>query len=194
MPAISELDEPLSDGHVCIRLAAERDIPEILIAHQDDPVLAELIGLVRPPTGAELGRAMEGAAVGRATGTAVTLTILEPGSDECCGQIHAERFDWEHAHAEISIWLVPDARGRGLGHRALALSAAWLLEACRLERVQLLAPPGNEPAIRAALAAGFTSEGILRSHARLRGTRTDLTVLSRIASDEARPSSDGARP
>jgi len=185
MPAIPELEEPLSDGHARVRLAAERDIPEVLIAHQDDPGFAQLIGLERPPTGAELGRAMERAAADRARGTAVTFTILEPGSDDCRGQIHADRFDWEHAHADLAVWVAPDARGRGLGRRALALAAAWLLGAAGLERVQLLVPPGNERAVSAALAAGFASEGILREHMRVRGTRIDVTVLSRIAADEA---------
>jgi ribosomal-protein-alanine N-acetyltransferase len=186
MPAIPELNQPLSDGHASIRLAAERDIPEVLIAHQDDPGLAASLGLEHPPTGAQLGRAMEEAPVGRAAGAAVTLTVLEHDSDECRGQIRADRFDWEHAHADLGIWIAPGARGHGLGRRALCLAAGWLLDACGLERVQVLAPPGNEPVIRAALAAGFAREGILRSHIRARGTRIDLTVLSRIVSDSPR--------
>jgi RimJ/RimL family protein N-acetyltransferase len=186
MPAILRLDEPLSDGHVRIRPAAERDIPEVLIAHQDDPRLAPLLGLERPPSGAELGRAMEEAETLRAAGTAVTLTILEADTDECRGQIHAHHFDWEHVHADLDIWVAPDARGLGLGHRALTLAATWLLDACGLQRVQLLTLTDNEPAIRTALAAGFVNEGVLRSHARLRGARVDLTVLSRIASGSAR--------
>lgn len=185
MPSIPDLNETLDDGRVSLRMAAERDIPEILIAHQDDPLLAPLIGLERAPTGAQIGRAMEEGPAARAAGAEVTLTILETGSDVCRGQILAERFDWEHAHADLEIWVAPDARGRGLGRAALALAAAWLLDACGLVRVQLLTPPGNEPAIRAALAAGFDREGVLRSHARRHATRTDLTVLSRIASDPA---------
>lgn len=183
MPAIPELNEPLSDGHASIRLAAERDIPEVLIAHQEDPLLVRALGLERPPSGAQLGRAMEEAPVRRATGLGVTLTILESGSDDCRGQIEADRFDWEHAHANLGIWVAPDARGGDLGRRALALAAAWLIDACGLVRVQLLTPPGNEPAIGAARGAGFTHEGVLRAHARARGERSDLAVLSWIATD-----------
>jgi len=183
MPSIPELGEPLSDGHVSVRLAAERDIPEVLIAHQEDPRLAPALGLERPPSGAQLGRAVEEAQERRAAGVGVTLTILEPGSDECRGQIEADRFDWEHRHANLGIWVAPDARGRGLGRRALALVAAWLIDAGGLVRVQLLAPVDNEAAIATALAAGFTREGVLRAHARARGARVDLTVLSWVASD-----------
>jgi len=186
MPAIPEPTEPLSDGHVSLRLSAERDIPEILIAHQDDPRLAASLGLEHPPSGAQLGREIEEAPASRAAGAAVSLTIVEPGADECRGQVRADRFDWEHAHADLGIWVAPDARGRGVGSHALALGAAWLIDACSLERVQLLAPPDNEPAIRAALAAGFAREGTLRSHTVRGGARIDLAVLSRVASDSAR--------
>ncbi|MDQ6805045.1 MAG: GNAT family N-acetyltransferase [Actinomycetota bacterium] len=183
MPSIPEPGDPLSDGHVSLRLAAERDIPEVLIAHQEDPRLAAALGLERPPSGAQLGRAMEEAEARRAAGVGVTLTILEHESDDCRGQIEADRFDWEHLHADVGIWVVPDGRARGLGRRALALAAAWLVDACGLVRVQLLAPPDNEAAIRTALGAGFTREGVLRAHARARSGRVDLTVLSWIASD-----------
>lgn len=190
MPAIPELNDPLTDGQASIRLAAERDIPEVLIAHQEDPQLATALGLERPPSGAELGRAMEAASARRAAGASVTLTILAPGSEDCRGQVHAHRFDWEHGHADLDIWVAPDARGHGLGGHALALAAAWLIDACGLVRVQLLVPPDNEPAIRAAVAAGFTREGVLRAHARDRAVRgdavrVDLTILSRVASDLA---------
>ena len=60
MPSIPELDKPL-DRRASWRCAtaAERDIPEILIAYQDDPELHMRLGLERPPSGAELGRQME---------------------------------------------------------------------------------------------------------------------------------------
>jgi RimJ/RimL family protein N-acetyltransferase len=186
MPEIPDLSDPLADGHAGIRLAAERDIPEVLIAHQEDPLLAAALGLERPPSGAQLGRAMEEAAAQRGAGSAVTLTIVEPGSDECRGQFYADRFDWEHAHADVAVWVAPHARGRGLGGHALALASTWLMDACELVRVQLLTPPENEVAIRTALAAGFTQEGVLRAHARARARRVDLAILSRVAADPAR--------
>ena len=42
------LAEPLTDGQVVLRDYAERDIPEILIAHQDDPRMHLLTGEDRP--------------------------------------------------------------------------------------------------------------------------------------------------
>jgi [ribosomal protein S5]-alanine N-acetyltransferase len=183
MPAIPAPTEPLSDGHVVLRLSAERDIPEILIAYQDDPELHLRLGGEPPPTGAELGRREERAAAERDAGKHLTLTILEPGSDDCRGQIYVHHIDWEDGRAELGIWLVPQARGRGLGSRALTLASAWLFEACGLSRLQLLTEPDNEPMIRAALAAGFVTEGELRGYLLERGKRVSATIMSLLPSD-----------
>ncbi len=183
MPSIPEPPVPLSDGVVALRLSAERDIPEILIAHQDDPELYRRLGEERPPSGAELGRRSERAEGERQAGRGLELTILEPGSDECVGQLAANRFDWIHARAELGLWLAPQVRGRGLAPRALRLGSEWLFGACGLERVQIITEPDNEPMLRTALAAGFTEEGVLRAYTRERGARVDCTVLSLLPGD-----------
>jgi RimJ/RimL family protein N-acetyltransferase len=180
---IPELDDPLTDGHVVLRAAAERDIPEILIAYQDDPRLHVVLGQNRPPSAAELGRRSEAADVDRMTGKRVHLTIVEPGSDICRGEINAHHFDWDHGRAELGVWLAPQARGRGIAPRALRLASAWLFDACGLERVQLLTAPDNEAMLQAARKAGFVHEGVLRRYAVELGERVDAAVLSRLPSD-----------
>jgi RimJ/RimL family protein N-acetyltransferase len=189
MPPIPELTEPLANGRVVLRLAAERDIPEILIAHQDDPAMHASLGMKRPPSGAELGRQLEDAPRERAMGASVTLTILEPGSEECRGQVHARHIEWAHGRAELSVWVAPHARCNGLARSALGLASSWLFGVCGLERVQLLAQPDNEPMIRAARGAGFLHEGVLRAHERGRGSRVDCAVLSLLRTD-LRPSDE----
>jgi len=157
---------------VGLRLAADRDIPEILIAHQDDPQLYARLGLQRPPSGAELGRQMELAERERETGMRVRLTIVEPGSDACRGRISVHSIDWESGRAELGMWLVPQARGRGLAPAALLLAAGWLFEKCNLDCVHLLTEPGNEPMLRAARGAGFAEEGMRRR------SDVDMIVMS----------------
>src|ERR1700761_4125096 len=129
MPAFPDLSEPLSGTAASLRPAVERDIPEMLIAHQDDPRLYRRIGLERPPSGAELGRRAEGAAAESAAGARVWLTIVAPGGDECRGELDVRDVDWDHLRAEISIWVSPAHRGRGMGADALRLAGGWLLEA-----------------------------------------------------------------
>lgn len=191
MPSFPSLAEPLTGPAVQVRLAAERDIPEILIAHQDDPELYLRMGTRRPPSGAELGRRIEEGPADRAGGTGIWLTIVavgEPGgtaTDDCIGQIDVHGVDWDHGRAQLGMWIAPRHRGRGLGTEALRLTAHWLLQACRLERVQLLTEPDNAPMRHAARAAGFTDEGILRAYLKEHGQRVDVTMLSLVAGDLA---------
>jgi RimJ/RimL family protein N-acetyltransferase len=183
MPSLPDLDEPLTDADVAVRLAAERDIPEVLIAYQDDRELHLRMGAERPPSGAELGRMAERAEIDRAAGRAVTLTITGRGSDVCLGQVKVHHVDWDHGRVELGIWVAPQARGRGLGATALRLVARWLLEHPAFERVQLLTEVDNERVLRAAAAAGFTYEGMLRGYLRERGMRIDARVLSLVGRD-----------
>jgi RimJ/RimL family protein N-acetyltransferase len=183
MPAIPELTAPLSDGHVGLRAAAEKDIPEILIAHQDDPQLHLRLGFERPPSGAQLGTLAENADAEREAGRHVSFTILVEQSDTCRGRIAVHHFDWDHLRAELGIWLAPQVRGQGLAPRALRLAAPWLFEECGLARLEMFTETDNEPMLRTARAAGFVNEGVLRSYVRERGTRLDTVVLSLLPTD-----------
>jgi [ribosomal protein S5]-alanine N-acetyltransferase len=183
MSSFPQLTEPLTDGAVVLRDYVERDIPEILIAYQDDPQLHVLTGEDRPPSGAELGRLAEREWTDRNAGERATLTILEPGSDTCRGQVRVHPVDWDHSRAEIGIWLAPKMRGRGLGRGALRLAGGWLLGPCRIARVELVVEPGNTAMIGAAQAAGFVREGILRAYVRNRGKGVDVAIMSLIPED-----------
>jgi RimJ/RimL family protein N-acetyltransferase len=183
MPVIPDLEHPLTDGSVALRLTAERDIPEILIAYENDVHMHERLGEERPPSGAELGRQSERADADRAGGTYVALTIVQPGADECVGQIRVHTIDWTHARAELGVWLAPQVRGQGLAARALRLAARWLFDRCGLERLQMMTEPDNEPMLRAARAAGFVHEGVLRGYTRERGARFDCAILSLLRTD-----------
>jgi RimJ/RimL family protein N-acetyltransferase len=154
-PEIPELRERLSDGEVELRTSSEWDIPDILIAHQDDRELYRRLGLTRPPSGAELGRAAERDPAERATGTGVKLTIVEPGSDDCRGRVEVHEIDWERGSAELAIWVAPQLRGRETARRALRLAAGWLFASVGLRRLTLNVEADNVAMLRAASAAGF---------------------------------------
>jgi RimJ/RimL family protein N-acetyltransferase len=188
MSSIPELLDPLSDGVVALRPYAQRDIPEILIAYQDDPELHVSLGYDRPPSGAELGRLSERADADRAAGIGISLTILQQGSDTCVGEVEIHKIDWMDGRAELGMWLAPQVRGRGLAARALRLLARWLFENCGIKRLEIITEPSNRAMIRAAQAAGFAHEGVLRGHTRERGGRVDCAIMSLLPSDLAGPS------
>jgi RimJ/RimL family protein N-acetyltransferase len=182
MPSFPDV-RTLSDGVVTLRLSAERDIPEILLAYEDDPELHVRIGMEKPPSGAELGRRAERMEGDLAAGRWVMFTILKPGSDEFRGEINVHHVAWEHRRADLGVWLAPAARGRGLARSALVLVVRWLLAECGFERVQVLTEPDNEPMLRTAAAAGFTREGVLRAYQRERGVRVDCVILAVVRAD-----------
>jgi len=183
MPSFPDLVTPLRSERVTLRFASERDIPEILIAHQDDPELHARLGLERAPSGAELGRRTDGEADERAAGAGVRFTILEPDSETCRGQLDVHRVDWDHLRAEAGIWVAPGFRRRGFGAGALRLAGQWLLGVCGLARLELLTEPDNKAMIAAAAAAGLVQEGILRAYVHERERRLDLVVLSLLPAD-----------
>ena len=183
MPAFPELVEPLADGSVTVRFAAARDIPEVLIAYQDDPGLHRRMAEERPPSGAELGRRAERAEAERLAGRALTMTIVDPGEDTCRGQVFVHQVDWDNLVAELGIWVAPQRRRRGMAARALALVGEWLLRETGLERVHVLTEPGNEAMMHAARAAGFSYEGVLRGYVRERAGRIDAAMLSLVRRD-----------
>jgi RimJ/RimL family protein N-acetyltransferase len=185
MPAIPDLHEPLTDGSVSLRLPAEWDIPEILIAHEGDPRLHVALGLERPPSGAELGREVENAAQERAAGRGLKLTITEAGHDDCQGRLSLHEINWTHRRAELGIWIAPGQRGRGHATRALRLALPWLFAETPLERLGLLTEADNAAMRAVARSAGFAEEGVLRHFVRDQGRGVDLVSLSRLRSDSA---------
>ena len=166
-----------------LRLAAERDIPEILIAHQDDPQLFAQLRMQRPPSGAELGRRTELADTERSLGARLWLTILAPGSDVCRGQIDVHDAELHYGRADLDLWVAPEHRHRGLGSAALALAGRWLIGEADLARVQLFIEPGNGAMLATAAKAGFVREGLLRGYWRERGGRRDAEAWSLVTPD-----------
>jgi [ribosomal protein S5]-alanine N-acetyltransferase len=84
---------------------------------------------------------------------------------------------------EIGFWLIPRARGRGLGSRAVALLARWALTEASLARVEALVVPDYVASQRVLEKAGFRREGRLRSYFELERQRADALIYSLLPSD-----------
>jgi RimJ/RimL family protein N-acetyltransferase len=159
MASIPFLEGRLGDDVVELRTIADWDIPEVLIAHQDDPEMYRRLGLDKPPTGAKLGSEVERYADDLAHGRRVALTLVEPGRNDCRGRVDAHAFHWDRGSAELGIWVAPDFRGRGYARHALTLFSGWLLGSVGLQTLELITGADNEPLLAAAAAAGFTETG-----------------------------------
>ncbi len=137
MPSIPPPPDRIVDALVELRPIAEWDIPEVLIAHQDDPELHRRLGAAHPPTGAELGRQVEEEAARRHAGAAVSLTIVEPGGSDCRGRVEVDGIDWSRGGAEVRVWVIPQLRGRGYEQRAADLATRWLRESVGLDALSV---------------------------------------------------------
>ncbi len=135
MPAIPQPPERLGDDLIELREIAEWDIPDTLIAFEDDRELHRRIGWAKPPTGAQLGSEVERELEARLAGKVVTFTIVERGGRDWRGRVTLYGFDWEDASASMQIFLAPRARGRGYEQRAVGLAARWLFENVAVDRL-----------------------------------------------------------
>src|SRR5947209_3379306 len=149
MVSFPALLDPLTDGVISLRPFAERDIPDVLIAYQDDPELHLRLGLDRPPSAAELGRRSESGQEDRIAMRGMTLTILVGESAFSAGELNVHHVHAAHGRCELGLWLAPAARGRGHGTRALRLASGWLIEPCGFGRLAIHTTPENV-AMRAA--------------------------------------------
>ena len=83
----------------------------------------------------------------------------------------------------VGYWIAPWARGHGYAAEAAHALAEWGL-GLGAPRVHLLADVGNVASQAAAVRAGFTREGVLRSCLDYRdGSRGDAVVFSRLPED-----------
>ncbi len=112
----------MGDKLIELRPIAEWDIPEVLIAHQDDRELHRWLGMSKPPTGAQLGREVEDAESHRLAGDVLKLTIVDPGGNDCRGRVEVGDLDWERGSADVRVWVAPQSRGRGYEQRAAELT------------------------------------------------------------------------
>jgi ribosomal-protein-alanine N-acetyltransferase len=90
----------------------------------------------------------------------------------------------EHGIAELSYWVFPSNRGRGMACRAVRLACDYAFADLGVERVELYIEPDNLASRGVARSAGFREEGVLRSQGvTVTGERRDMVLYSRLPSD-----------
>lgn len=90
----------------------------------------------------------------------------------------------DDAAAEISYWVFPLHRRRGLASRAVRLACAYGFSDLGIARIELYVQPDNHASRGVARTAGFTEEGTLRSRElTVAGERRDMVLYARLASD-----------
>ena len=116
----------------------------------------------------------------RARGEFLGLAVTDASKRPFLGHVMLHTLAWRHRRAEIGYWLVPPARGRGVGRTAVSLLVDWAFEALELERMEITTTPDNEAARALARSARLHAGGRLAPRNLERGRRVDVVILARL--------------
>jgi RimJ/RimL family protein N-acetyltransferase len=160
--SLARLTQPvLHDGELRLRPWQPADAPAVAAAY-DDPAIRQWHA--RSMAGDE-ARAWVKQWPGRwrsETGAGWAV-VGEQGS--LLGQISLRAFDLPEGAAEISYWVLPEARGCRVASRALQMLTDWAFGTLGLHRIVVKHSTGNAASCRVAERAGYPLEGTERSSA-----------------------------
>jgi RimJ/RimL family protein N-acetyltransferase len=179
--SITRGDDPEPQGHwwsvpvlegdgVRLREFRSTDAKRVAEACNDQRTQEWLVGLPSPYTLDDAEGFIESRQEIRASGEGVTWVIVDPDTDELLGNVSC--FDLrnriDQTMGEIGYWAHPEARGRGVMSKAVALvirHAFTPLEDGGLGRRRLVvfAAEGNTASKHVAEVNGFTEFGVERS-------------------------------
>jgi len=172
--------EGLERDGVALRRLRARDASPFAAAFRDDPTLGEQIGADEDPTENGVRRFIARQPGLRARGEFLGLVVTDATRRPFLGHVMLHTIAWRHRRAEVGYWLIPSARGRGIGRTAVSLLVDWAFAELGLDRIEITTTPDNEPARRLAESLGFTAEGVLVGRNLERGRRVDVLLLARL--------------
>lgn len=177
----------LADGDVRLRELRDSDVPAFARALQDPGVFdAAYSGQLAADEREVLAYVRKTRPLAEA-GERILLTIAGP-DDEMAGLGMLFGLNERNLDGEIGFWLAPDARGAGIGTRAVRLLTGWALHAVGRERVYAMTRPENAGARALLERAGFVLDGTIRGRERRAdGTRGDSVSYTMLFTDDQAP-------
>jgi RimJ/RimL family protein N-acetyltransferase len=164
----------LRDGSILIREWRSDDAEAVYLACQDPAIQYWMPVIPRPYTRQDARAFVTGEA--RVDG-GYNFAVEDDGAG-VVGSVGIV-VDSAAAIGHAGYWCAPAARGRGIVPCALRLLCRHAVEELGVERVELVVDPDNASSLRVAEKAGFTREGVLRSHLPYPdGRRRDSVIFS----------------
>lgn len=102
------------------------------------------------------------------------------------GQVALRGVNLAMGVSQVSYWVLPGARGRGVATTALRALTAWGLREVGFHRLWLMHSTGNDPSCAVATNAGYETEGTLREALLHADGWHDMHVHGRTVSHGAR--------
>ena len=150
----------LLDAELKLRPPTEADIPAIVAACRD-PEIARFIPFV--PTSYnedDARRWLDAVQAGWRTTPERTFAVLDHERDEFLGVVTVNLAE----KGTVGYWLAPDARGRGVMTRSVALVVDWARQTHGIGVLRLTTHPDNLASQRVAERAGFRRIGMTHEH------------------------------
>jgi RimJ/RimL family protein N-acetyltransferase len=176
-PLTTDEGESLDLGDIVLRPWLVADIPA-LCAALADPDIAAWSSLPQPFGRAEAQAFIDESRLMWRDGSGAAFAVVSADSGTLVGAV--SRYGPDGHHASIGCWVVPDARGRGIGTRALQAVADRTFETTATIRLEAFIIVGNDGSERMAQRAGFEREGVLRAFEIVDGRPVDCVAYSRI--------------
>lgn len=168
-------------GDIALRPWHPDDAPAVLAACQD-PDIARWAGVPQPFGPEDATRFIEASLGLGSEGTGVAFAIVDTRSGRLLGAI--TRFGPDGHRATLGCWVTAEARGRGVGRRAVRGVTDWTFASTDVVRVEAFILAGNDASERMLAHAGFTREGVLRAwEPGPDGTPADCVAWSRLRTD-----------
>jgi len=183
-------DQPvLSEGPVRLRRPAPGDEPGIMAAFRD-PDSVRWFGGPQPYEEKHARQFVRDHAPAEwAKGVEAIFAVVD-GADAYAGSVDLRISPADPAVGEVGFLIAPQARGRGYATAALLAISRWGFDALGLARIEWRAEVGNDASRRVAAKAGFAFEGVQRAGVGGGGTRRDMWVAARTATDHTEPHSE----
>jgi RimJ/RimL family protein N-acetyltransferase len=150
----------------------------------NDPQIARY-SLRPPPADLDAARAwITNCNQGWRDGKNLGFAVHDAVTGELLGEVSLGYLDPLFRLASIGYWTMPDARGKGVASRAVAVVTRWGFQALGLHRIDLGHAVGNLASCRVAEKNGFRREGVQRGFLpRLDGGWDDNEMHARLADD-----------
>jgi len=120
----------------------------------------------------------------RTSGRGLSLAIADGSTNEAKGLVFLG-LGRQRGHCDLGYWLIPAARGRGLGTEAVRLISRWVLTETAVHRLVAQVVPDNAPSVALLRSLRFSEEGLLRSWLWIGDEAVDVIQFSLLRSDLA---------
>ena len=150
----------LRDAELLLRPPTEADIPAVVSACRD-PEIARFIPFVPAPYHEDDARRwLDAVQAGWRATPERTFAVIDHERDEFLGVVTVRLVE----EGTVGYWLAPEARGRGLMTRSVALVVGWARQVHEIRVLRLTTHPDNVASQRVAERTGFRRIGTTSDH------------------------------